>query len=71
MAEPFGVGKSSAYSKAARMVPTQAAPISAAVQLNASATTCLPVRPGLADEVGGGHPDPVEVHARADGPVGV
>src|SRR3954454_1074920 len=38
--------KSSAYSKAARMVPTHAAPISAAVQLNAAATTRLPCRPG-------------------------
>ena len=38
--------KSRAYSKAARMVPTQAAPISAAVQLNAPATTRLPSAPG-------------------------
>jgi len=35
-----------AYSNAARMVPTQAAPISAAVQLNAPVTVRLPCRPG-------------------------
>jgi hypothetical protein len=53
------------------MVPTQAALISAAVQLNAAGDGPLAHPAGLADEVGGGHPDPVEVHARADGPVGV
>jgi hypothetical protein len=38
--------KSSAYSNPARIVPTQAAPIRAAVQLNAPSTMRLPCFPG-------------------------
>src|SRR3954452_25258780 len=55
--------KSSAYSKAARMVPTHAAPISAAVQLNAAATTRLPCRPGSPIRLSAG-PRTLSKHAR-------
>ena len=46
------------------MVPTHAAPISAAVQLNAPDTICRPWRPGCPIRFSGGHADLVEMHPR-------